>query len=465
MIRAILVGLDGSTFSDAAVELGLKWAQRFDCLLVGVGVIDEPTIRGNEPITAVSGHYQTTYEHELAGEAECDQSLRIRERMPSLLDILRVLGLFPVIVLLATIELTGCPGEESSFVHVAGQIEARDVAAGSRIGGRVVAVHTQEGDSTKRGDTLIELDAAEADAAVAAAIAQVAAREAALAKLVHGATEEQLQQAEATAAAAAAQLAMAVKGARNEEIQAAGAALEAAGAQQDIARKEFARIQNLQAQEVASQRQLDQAKAAVDAAEAQYRGAREQRDLVLAGAREEEIEIARANAARADAALAELRRGAREEDIAAAKAARDAAQAELDRTRVAQGEMVIIAPFDGVIESLDVRPGDLLRAGPAVRIVDPENLEVVFYVGATILGNLALQQELDFTADAFGGELFSGRITQIASEGEFTPRNLQTQEERVQQVFGVTVALDSHGGKLRPGMSVTARIPKAGGTP
>ena len=67
MIRAILVGLDGSTYSDAAVELGLKWAQRFDCLLVGVGVIDEPTIRGNEPITAVSGHYQTTYEHELAG--------------------------------------------------------------------------------------------------------------------------------------------------------------------------------------------------------------------------------------------------------------------------------------------------------------------------------------------------------------------------------------------------------------
>jgi nucleotide-binding universal stress UspA family protein len=67
MIRAILVGLDGSPYSDAAVELGLQWAKRFDCLLVGVGVIDEPTIRGNEPITAVSGHYQTTYEHELAG--------------------------------------------------------------------------------------------------------------------------------------------------------------------------------------------------------------------------------------------------------------------------------------------------------------------------------------------------------------------------------------------------------------
>jgi len=326
-----------------------------------------------------------------------------------------------------------------------------------------VAVHAEEGDAVTKGVLLIQLDDAEARATAAAAEAQLASREAALAKLVHGATVEQLQQAQGAADATAAQLAMALKGARNEELRAAEAALEAAAAQRDVARKEFARIQNLRDQGVASQRQFDQAKSAVDGAEAHYNGVREQRDLVLAGAREEEIAIARANNDRAQAALAELRRGTREEDLAAATAARDAAAAELDRARVALAEMAITAPQDGVIDSLDVRPGDLLKAGPAVRIVDPEDLEVTLYVGAAMLGQLQIGQAVTFTADAFENETFTGSIRQIASEGEFTPRNLQTEEERVQQVFGVKVGLDSGGGRLRPGMSVTARFPKPAG--
>lgn len=368
-------------------------------------------------------------------------------------------------LLVGLFALSGCPQGDGDSVEVAGQIEARDVDAGSRIGGRVVAVHFEEGDPVQAGDVIIELDGAEAKATLAVAQAQRAAREAALAKLVNGATTEQLQQGEAAAEATAAQLAMAVKGARNEEIQTAAAALEAAAAGRDVARKEFARIQSLRGQEVASQRQFDQAKAALESAEAQYRGAREQRDLVLAGAREEEIAIARANNARAEAALAELRRGAREEDIAAAEAARDAAAAEVARAQVALAEMTVTAPQRGVIDSLDVRPGDLVKPGPVVRIVDPEALEATFYVSALLLGHVRLQEELIFTADAFGDETFTGHVTHIAAEGEFTPRNLQTEEERVQQVFGVTVALDSHGGKLRPGMSVTARFPSASGAP
>ena len=359
--------------------------------------------------------------------------------------------------------LAGCSGGDNGELRVAGQIESRDTTAGSRIGGRVVAVHSEEGDAVTKGVLLIQLDDAEARATAAAAEAQLASREAALAKLVHGATVEQLQQAQGAADATAAQLAMALKGARNEELRAAEAALEAAAAQRDVARKEFARIQNLRDQGVASQRQFDQAKSAVDGAEAHYNGVREQRDLVLAGAREEEIAIARANNDRAQAALAELQRGTREEDLAAATAARDAAAAELDRARVALAEMAITAPQDGVIDSLDVRPGDLLKAGPAVRIVDPEDLEVTLYVGAAMLGQLQIGQAVTFTADAFENETFTGSIRQIASEGEFTPRNLQTEEERVQQVFGVKVGLDSGGGRLRPGMSVTARFPKPAG--
>ena len=366
-------------------------------------------------------------------------------------------------LLLPLLLLAGCPGRDNSVTQVAGEIESRNTTAGSRVGGRVMAVLADEGDTVKQGDVLIQLDAAEAKAVVAAAEAQLAAREAALAKLAAGATAEQLEQGEAIAEAAEAQLAMTLKGARNEEIRAAAAALSAAGAQREVARKEFARITNLHDKGVASQRQFDQAKAAVDAADAQYNGAREQRDLVVHGARDEEIAIAQANSDRAQAALAELRRGARVEDIAAAEAARDGARADLDRARVGLDEMAITAPQDGVIESLDVRPGTLIRPGPIVRIVDPEDLEVVLYVSASMLGHLRLQQDVTFTADAFGGETFTGHIKQIAAEGEFTPRNLQTEEERVQQVFGLTVGLDSGGGRLRPGMSVTAHLPKTAG--
>ncbi len=364
----------------------------------------------------------------------------------------------PLVLLLA-----GCPSADNGAVHVTGEIESRHTTAGSRIGGRVMAVLAEEGDTVAKDAVVVQLDDAEAKALVAAAEAQLASREALLAKLEAGATPEQLRQGEAAAAAAAAQLAMALKGARNEEIRAAAAALDAAQAQRDVAVKEFERVKNLLSQEVASQRQFDQAKAALDAAQAQFQGVKEQRDLVLSGARVEEIDMARASNDKAQAALEELKIGPRVEDIAAAKAARDAAAADLERARVGLREMVIISPQNGVIESLDVRPGDLVKPGPVVRIVDPEDLEVTLFVGAKMLGHLQLQEEITFTADAFGAETFTGKIKQIAAEGEYTPRNLQTEEERVQQVFGVTVGLDSHGGKLRPGMAVTARLPKING--
>lgn len=364
--------------------------------------------------------------------------------------------------LLALLLLAGCP-TESDTIAVSGTIEARTATAGSRVGGRVVAVPVEEGDAIAQGDVLVQLDDGEAKALVAAADAQVAAREAMLAKLEAGATAEQLAQAEAAARVAEAQLAMALKGARNEEIRAANAALDAAAAQRNVASQEFERIQNLLAKEVASQRQFDQAKAALEAAEAGYRGAKEQRDLVLSGARDEEIAMARATSERAEAALAEMRTGARLEDIEAARAARDGAIAERTRALIGVDEMRIVAPQAGIVESLDVRPGDLVRPGPIVRVVDPEDLEVTLFVGAAMLGYLQVQQDITFTADAFVSEQFTGKIRRIASEGEYTPRNLQTQEERVQQVFGVTVGLDSHGGKLRPGMSLTARLAQKNG--
>lgn len=364
------------------------------------------------------------------------------------------------VVLLAALAL-GCEANKNGMLDVTGQIEGVAVTAGSKIGGRVMEVPAKEGDTVKPGDVLVRLDDAEAQAALAAATAQLAGAEAQLAKLETGATPEQLRQAEAAARAAEEQYRMAENGARDEEVRGARAALDAAMAQRDQAQADFKRVDKLFKEGVATQRQFDQAQTALDTAEAQYRGAKEKHEMVVKGLRDEEIAAAKALYERAAAALDEVRRGARAEDLAAARAARDAAAAGQQRAEVALREMTIVAPIGGLLESVDVHPGDLVRPGPVVRLLDPEDLEMVVYISAAMLGKVHVGQTVKLSTDSHGAEVFEAKIIYIAAEGEYTPRNLQTQEERVQQVFGVKLKLNSAGGKLRPGMTATAHIPKS----
>jgi HlyD family secretion protein len=106
----------------------------------------------------------------------------------------------------------------------------------------------------------------------------------------------------------------------------------------------------------------------------------------------------------------------------------------------------------------------LVKPGAIVSIVDPEDLKLYVYVSAAMLGHLRLGQKVPLTTDSDGAEIFEGTITYVAPAGEFTPRNLQTKEERVQQVFGVKLKLNSAGGHLRAGMTVTAHLPGFGKT-
>ena len=362
------------------------------------------------------------------------------------------------VCLLMLLSLAGCENYEEQMLRVSGQIESDAVTAGSRTGGRVVQVLVREGDYVEADALLLQLDDDEAQAMLAAAQAKLDQAEASLAKLRSGATAEQIAQAQAALRGSDEQLRLAERGARPEEIRAAQAATDAARAQWEAAQADFERMSRLYEREVVPRRDWEQAQAAYESAEAQHQAAREQQAIVAQGAREEEIAIARAARDRSQAMLDEVLRGAREEDIAAAEALRDAARADRDRAMVALRETQITAPIGGYVESLDLKSGDLMRPGPAVRLVDPEDLELRIYVSAAMLGHLQLGQILEMTSDAHGEQRFSGEIIQIATEGEFTPRNLQTQEERVQQVFAVTLKLDSADGRLRPGMTATVHL-------
>jgi HlyD family secretion protein len=361
-------------------------------------------------------------------------------------------------VLLACAALAGCQRNDPNHLAVTGQIEGTGVDAGTRLGGRVMEVRVEEGDTVKAGDVLVCLEPYEAEAAVYAARAKVAQAEATLEKLRTGATAEQLRQAEAAVAQARERYEMAKRGARTQERRQAEAGVAAARALRDQRRSDYERLRKLYEQDAISEQQYEQARTAYEAAEAEYQRVAQQANLVEEGPREEEIGMAKAALDQAQAMLDELRVGARKEDIQAAEAALNAAKADLARAETALKEMVVVSPRDGVVESVDVEAGDLVKPGPVVRIVDPDDLELRVYVSAGALGRIRLGQKVPITTDSLGDETFEGTVAQIATEGEYTPRNLQTEEERVQQVFGVKIDLRSYEGKLKAGMSATAHF-------
>lgn len=360
--------------------------------------------------------------------------------------------------LILIVVASGCFNGNHHTLHVAGVLEGIDVNAGSLVGGRIAKVHVKEGDRVAAGDLLVELDDKDVAPMVHAAEAQLRKAEALLAKLEAGARAEEVRRAEAAAEQARQQYAMALKGARSQEIDAARAAAEAARAQRDDAKQAYERAKKLFETGAASEMAHDQAENALSAAEAQYTAALEKLDLVVEGTRDEEVRMANAALDQAEAMLDELRNGAREEDIAAARAARDAAQAELDMAASRLREMAVHAPMDGIIESIDVEPGDLVQPGAIVRLVDPDNLELVVYVSAAVLAKVRLGQRIPLSPD--GDEnTYEGEIVFIANQGEFTPRNLQTEEARARQMFGIKLRVSSYNGALKAGMTLTAQIP------
>ncbi|MBI1318306.1 MAG: HlyD family efflux transporter periplasmic adaptor subunit [Candidatus Hydrogenedens sp.] len=349
----------------------------------------------------------------------------------------------------------------SSDLAVTGQIEGHAIAVGSRVGGRVAEVLVDEGAKVHPGDVLLRLEPDDAEAELSAARANLAAMEAQLAKLEAGAREEEIRAANAAAGAAKAEYDMALAGARSQEIDAARAKADALQADYHDAREDYDRAQGLYESSVAPASTRDHAQHRLEAAAQQLDAAREQLDLLVEGTRNEQIAMAKAGYERAEANADLLRNGARQEDIDAARASRDGAAAQVARAEVALREMTVTAPpecTECIVETLDLQPGDLVQPGAVARVTDPEYLEIRVYVGAVWLGKLSMGDSVRFTTDAHGAEAFEGRIEFIATEGEFTPRNLQTEEERVQQVFLVKIDMDSASGKLRPGMAATVHF-------
>jgi multidrug resistance efflux pump len=154
----------------------------------------------------------------------------------------------------------------------------------------------------------------------------------------------------------------------------------------------------------------------------------------------------------------ELQRGNRAEDIAVARAALEAEEKQLGYIERQRAESLVKAPAAGVIESIDLRPGDLVAANqPVARMLEPSQLWVRVYVPEPQLGRVRIGQKAALAVDTFPKKEYSGKVVEIRTQSEYTPRNVQTLDQRMDQVFGVKVAVDPTP-DLKPGMAATVRL-------
>ncbi len=360
--------------------------------------------------------------------------------------------LLPLVLALLLLALYGSQRRVEPF-HVSGFLEADEIRVGSRVGGRVAAVHVEEGARVQPGQVLVELepyDLLERRAERAAHVERARAR---LARAEAGFRPEEIAQGRARVEALSARLARLVSGPRKQEIEAARARVEAASAAQELAELEEARTRSLVQDQIRSVEALDRSQALLKAARAEVRSSSEQLALLEEGSRAEEMAEARAELAEAQAALALLEGGERAEDIAAARAELEAEQAALRALERSLEELVIRSPADAVVEALSLQPGDLVAPlAPVVALRDTTTLRVRAYVPQGSL-DFTVGASARVTVDAYPDRRFAARITFVAPAAEFTPSNVQTPEERSQQVFRIRATLSEGLDLLRPGVS------------
>lgn len=304
-----------------------------------------------------------------------------------------------------------------------GTVEAKIVSVGSRTGGRVKEVLVVEGQEVKAGAILAVLEPGELEANKAIAEGELEAAEAAYEKLANGARPEELAQANARVAEAR-----------------AAAAKEGGRAIQE--QRDFSRARTLYTG------------GAISAAEHEMKGGAAR---MAAGAAAE----AGARAREAEAALKLLTGGTRPEDLRVAKANVAVAKAKLSSAVSNINELAVRAPRDSRVESITVRPGDIL--GPnatAVRVLEKHELYVRVYVPETQIGKLRIGQEVPITVDSFSKRQFKGRVEHINEVGEFTPARLVTTEDRANEVFGARVSLVEGSDDLKAGMAAFIHVPK-----
>ena len=356
------------------------------------------------------------------------------------------------------------PLRNGAELRLSGIVEIQEVRLGSKIGGRVAKVLAAEGQRLQRGQPLVVLDAPELENQRDQLRARMMQAKAELDKAVYGPRDEEKRAAQAAADAAKARYDKMLAGSREEEKRWSKSELATAEAELKQAVEDLVRVADLYRTRSASRAEYDAALSMRDRATGRVNAAKARYDMSVFGNRKEDKEEAKAEWQRAQAKADELKETRREDiDLAQAKFAE--AKAKLQEVEINLKEAVVAVPDapqmdKAVLEVLAVRPGDLVAAGqPVARILSADDMWVKIFVPETKLGLVRLNQKVAVTVDSHPGTLFEGEVIQRASISEFTPRNVQSLDERRHQVFGVKIRVTDPEGVFSAGMAAEVRIP------
>ncbi|HVZ23334.1 MAG TPA: efflux RND transporter periplasmic adaptor subunit [Vicinamibacterales bacterium] len=325
------------------------------------------------------------------------------------------------------------PPPPVQVVAASGRIEGREVTIAPKdIQARVSRLLVDEGQTVVKGQLLAELEAANLDARLMSASASVAALEAQVGQAALDVSYTARNSAAAIAAAAAA-------------VNSAQAVVMKTRAILGNATADHDRATSLLRDGVISKRDFDLAETALRTSEAD------------ADAADKDLARARANFAMAQAGADAV--GLKRRQLLALQESRRAALGQLAEVKASVDERRLVAPANGTILSRLVEIGDVVSPGsPMFEMVDMSRLYVKVYIPEPDIGKLRLGDRASITVDAFPGRPFSAHVSKIHDEAEFTPKNVETADERLKLVFGVELAVDNPDGVLKPGMPADASI-------
>lgn len=384
-------------------------------------------------------------------------------------------GFIPIVFVVAVVSLalwwwTRSPRDGSNTIRVSGNVELAEVKISFKTAGRLVELLVDEGDVVKKGMTIARLDQAQLlhqrdreRAVLAAAQSQYHQLQTAI-EYQQQTVIGQIAQWQAELKQAEAHLRKLLAGSRAQEVEQAQAIVQEARTQFEWAEKEWQRAQVLYAHEDISTAQYDQVRARYDAAAATLKRAEENAALIREGARAEDIEAARALVERAKAGLqlaeaAKLELKRREQELAARRAEIDRARAQVALVDVQLDDTMAVSTIDGVVLQKSAEVGEILAAGATVvTIGDLDRPWIRGYIAEQDLGRVKIGAKVKVTTDSFPNKVYRGRVSFIASEAEFTPKHIQTPEERVRLVYRIKIEVENPQHELKLNMPVDAEI-------
>jgi len=313
-----------------------------------------------------------------------------------------------LLILLTVIFISGCGNNDNvNSIEASGNIEATNVIVSSKVNGEIEKILYDEGQFVSEGDTVMTID--------------------------HETLQLQLDQAEAGVEGARAQLNLLKNGARREDIKQAEEAVKQAQISFNLAKKDKERMENLHKSNSISQNKYDNAVAKFELADAQLKSAGEH--------------------------LAKLKNFARPEEIQQAKANLNRQTAAANLLKKSINDSYVESPINGIIVEKFFEKGETVtQMSSLFKVSDLRTVDLKIYVSEEELGKVKLGQTADVSVDAYPGKNYSGKVTYISPEAEFTPKNIQTKDERTKLVFAVKLRVDNPKYELKPGMPADAVV-------